>query len=155
MVVCETTPARKVIEDQMSKGTLNKVQLIGCLGRDPELRFTATGQAVATLNLATNESYKDKDGKQVDLTDWHHVIAWRKLAEICGQYLKKGSLVYVEGKLKTRSYSDKQGQKRYVTEIVADVMQILGGQPQTGPQPQQQEQTVVEAPQETKDDLPF
>ncbi|MCB0834949.1 MAG: single-stranded DNA-binding protein [Bacteroidetes bacterium] len=109
----------------MAKGTLNKVILIGRLGADPELRFTPNGAAVASFNMATNESYKDKEGKPVDQTDWHRIVAWRKLAEICGQYLKKGSLVYIEGKLKTRSYDDKEGVKRYVTEIVADNMQML------------------------------
>ena len=111
----------------MSKGTLNKVQLIGRLGKDPELRYTPAGVAVATMTIATNESYKDKDGKMIESTDWHRVIAWRKLAEICGQYLRKGSLVYFEGKLKTRSYEDRDGVKKYVTEIVADNMQMLGG----------------------------
>ncbi|MBX7150490.1 single-stranded DNA-binding protein [bacterium] len=111
----------------MAKGTLNKVILIGRLGKDPELRYTPTGAAVATFNVATNESYKDKEGKEVDNTDWHRIVAWRKLAEICGQYLKKGSLVYIEGKLKTRNYDDKDGTKKYITEIVADNMQMLGG----------------------------
>lgn len=111
----------------MAKGTLNKVILIGRLGKDPELRYTPTGAAVATFNVATNEAYKDKDGKDVENTDWHRIVAWRKLAEICGQYLKKGSLVYIEGKLKTRSYDDKDGTKKYITEIVADNMQMLGG----------------------------
>lgn len=152
----------------MSKGTLNKVQLIGRLGRDPELKYTANGQAIATLNIATNESYKDKDGKPVELTDWHRVIAWRKLAEICGQYLKKGSLVYIEGKLKTRSFDDKQGQKKFVTEIVADTMQMLGGRAQEGgdyvPPPPSGEMDTPSATANTPpspsdasadDDLPF
>ncbi len=111
----------------MSKGTLNKVQLIGRLGADPELRYTTNGAAVASFNVATNESYKDKDGKQVEQTDWHRVVVWRKLAEICGQYLKKGSLVYIEGKLKSRSYEDKDKQKKFITEIIGDNMQMLGG----------------------------
>ncbi|HMV26129.1 single-stranded DNA-binding protein [bacterium] len=110
----------------MSKGTLNKVIIIGRLGGDPELRYTPSGAPVATFNVATNESYKDKEGKLIESTDWHRIVAWNKLAEICGQYLKKGSLVYVEGKIKTRSYDDKDGQKKYVTEIRADNMQMLG-----------------------------
>lgn len=149
----------------MAKGTLNKVQLIGRLGRDPEVRYTANGQALATLNIATNESYKDKDGKPVELTDWHRVIAWRRLAEICGQYLKKGSLVYIEGRLKTRSFDDKQGQKKFVTEIVADVMQMLGGRGQENvdyvpPPPSDGEMPPGVPPSPTEsstadDDLPF
>ncbi len=114
----------------MAKGTLNKVMLIGRLGKDPELRYTPSGSPVATFNMATNESYKDKEGKMVESTDWHRVVVWNKLAEICGQYLKKGSLVYIEGKIKTRSYDDKQsGQKKFVTEIVGDQMSMLGGKP--------------------------
>lgn len=149
----------------MSKGTLNKVHLIGRLGKDPELRYTPAGVAVATMTLATNESYKDKDGKAVENTDWHRVVAWRKLAEICGQYLRKGSLVYFEGKLKTRSYEDRDGVKKYVTEIVADNMQMLGGKTDSGdssiPSPVESDYqpatTTSEPPvsNETQDDLPF
>ena len=117
----------------MAKGTLNKVMLIGRLGKDPELRYTPSGSPVATFNLATDESYKDKEGKKVESTDWHRVVVWNKLAEICGQYLKKGSLVYIEGKIKTRSYDDKQsGQKKFITEIVGDQMSMLGGKPGEG-----------------------
>lgn len=108
-------------------GTLNKVVLIGRLGKDPELKYTPSGTAVANFTIATNESYKDKDGKKVENTDWHKVVAWNKLAEICGQYLKKGSLVFIEGKIKTRSY-DKDGVKHYITEIVADEMQMLSAE---------------------------
>lgn len=112
----------------MAKGTLNKVMLIGRLGKDPELRYTPSGSPVATFNLATDESYKDKEGKKVENTDWHRVVVWNKLAEICGQYLKKGSLVYIEGKIKTRSYDDKAtGAKKFITEIVGDQMSMLGG----------------------------
>ncbi len=148
----------------MSKGTLNKVQLIGRLGKDPELRYTPAGVAVATMTLATNESYKDKDGKMIDNTDWHRIIAWRKLAEICGQYLRKGSLVYFEGKLKTRSYEDRDGVKKYVTEIVADNMQMLGSKVESSesiPSPAESDyqptSSTAEPPvsHETHDDLPF
>lgn len=110
----------------MSKGTLNKVMLIGRLGKDPEMKYTPSGVTVATFSIATNESYKDKDGKAIENTDWHNVVAWKKLAEICGQYLKKGSTVYIEGKIKTRHYDHKDGTKRYVTEIIAENMQMLG-----------------------------
>ena len=109
----------------MSRGTLNRAILIGRLGKDPELRYTVSGTAITSFSLATNESFKDKDGKPVEQTHWHKVVAWRKLAEICGQYLKKGALVCIEGSMKTRSYDDKDGVKRYVTEIVADEMKML------------------------------
>lgn len=111
----------------MAKGTMNKAILIGRLGSDPELRFSPSGTPVATFTVATNESYKDKEGKKVESTDWHKVVAWNKLAEVIGQYLKKGSLVCVEGKIKTRSYDDKEGKKVYITEIVANEIQMLGG----------------------------
>ena len=106
------------------RGSVNKVMLIGRLGQDPELKYTPQSQAVCTISLATDEGYKDQSGNQVDKTEWHRVVMWRKLAEIAGQYLKKGSLVYVEGKLSTRSY-DKDGQKHYTTEVVADTMTML------------------------------
>ena len=130
----------------MSKGTLNKVLLIGRLGKDAELKYTPNGQAVCTFSLATNYDYKDKEGKMVDHTDWHRIVAWRKLAEICGQYLKKGSLVYIEGKLKTRSYDDKDGTKKYVTEIVADTMNMLGDK---------KAEQSEEHPAPAQDDMPF
>lgn len=148
----------------MSKGTLNKVLLIGRLGRDPELRYTPAGVPVATMTIATNEAFKDKDGKLVENTDWHRVVAWRKLAEICGQYLRKGSLVYIEGKMKTRSYEDRDGVKRYVTEVVADTMQMLSGKsdtPEIIPPPVdtdfQPSANGGEPPasNDTQDDLPF
>ncbi len=109
----------------MSKGTLNKAILIGRLGKDPDLRYTVNGTAISSFSVATNESFKDKDGKPVEQTHWHKVVAWKKLAEICGQYLKKGALVCIEGSMKSRSYDDKDGIKRYVTEIVADEMKML------------------------------
>lgn len=109
----------------VGRGTVNKVILIGRLGRDPELRYTPDGTAVATLNLATNVIWKDKDGNQQERTEWHRIVAWRKLAEICGEWLKKGSHIYVEGRLQTRSWEDKNGVKRFTTEIVADRMQML------------------------------
>lgn len=110
----------------MARG-INKVILIGNLGQDPELRYTGNGTAVCNMRLATNESYKDQDGNLVDKTEWHSVVAWSRLAEICGEYLKKGSQVYFEGSLQTRSYEDKEGITKYVTEIKAREMMILGG----------------------------
>lgn len=106
--------------------SVNKVILVGNLGKDPEVRYTPSGAAVASFSLATTERYKDKDGKAQEKTEWHNIIAWRQLAEICGKYLHKGKQVYIEGKIQTRSYDDRDGNKRYVTEIVADQMQMLG-----------------------------
>ena len=120
----------------MSKGTLNKAILIGRLGKDPDLRYTVSGTAIASFSVATNETFKDKDGKLVEQTYWHKVVAWRKLAEICGQYLKKGALVCIEGSMKSRSYEDKDGIKRYVTEIVADSMKMLGPKSDTDSAPE-------------------
>jgi len=108
--------------------SLNKVMLIGNLGKDPELRYTTSGVAVASFTLATNESWKDQEGNTQERTEWHNIVAWRKLAEICGEWLKKGRRVYIEGRIQTRSYDDKNtGQKRYITEIVADDMIMLDG----------------------------
>ncbi len=104
---------------------LNKVMIIGHLGRDPELRYTQSGSPVATLNIATDESYTDKDGNKVERTEWHRVSVFQRSAENCAQYLAKGSLVYVEGKLQTRKWQDQQGQDRYSTEIKADRVQFL------------------------------
>jgi single-strand DNA-binding protein len=104
---------------------LNKVMIIGHLGRDPELRFTQTGTPVATLSIATDESYTDKDGNKVERTEWHRVVVFQRSAENCSQYLSKGSLVFVEGKLQTRKWQDQQGQDRYSTEIKADRVQFL------------------------------
>ncbi len=110
----------------MARG-LNKVTLIGNLGQDPELRYTGSGTAVCNLRIATNESYKDASGQLVDKTEWHSVVAWARLAEICGEYLKKGSQVYIEGSLQTRSYEDKDGVTKYTTEIKAREMMMLSG----------------------------
>jgi single-strand DNA-binding protein len=110
----------------MAGKSLNKVTLIGNLGKDPELSYTASGVAVAKFSIATNERWKDQDGNPQERTEWHNIVAWRKLAEICGQYLKKGSKVYLEGKLQTRSWDDKNtGVKRYTTEIIADDLIML------------------------------
>lgn len=106
--------------------SLNKVMLIGNLGRDPEVRYTASSVAVATFSIATNESWQDQDGNTQERTEWHNIVTWRKLAEICHQYLHKGSKIYIEGRIQTRSYDDKNtGQKKYITEIVASNMIML------------------------------
>ena len=106
--------------------SVNKVILVGNLGKDPELRYTPAGVAVATFSLATSERFKDRNGESQEKTEWHNIVAWRQLAEICGKYLHKGKQVYIEGKIQTRSYDDRDGNKRYITEIVADQMQMLG-----------------------------
>jgi len=111
----------------MSRGGVNKVILIGNLGGDPEVRYTPGGAAVANVNLATNESWTDREGQRQERTEWHRLVFWSKLAEIVGQYLKKGSKVYVEGRLQTRQWDDQSGQKRYTTEIVVSDMQMLDG----------------------------
>ena len=110
----------------MARG-VNKVILVGNLGQDPELRYTGSGTAVCNLRIATNESYKDANGEWVERTEWHSVVAWSRLAEICNEYLKKGSQAYFEGSLQTRSYEDRDGNTKYVTEIKAREMMILSG----------------------------
>lgn len=107
--------------------SVNKVILVGNLGADPELRYTNTGTAVANYRIATNEQWTDKNGERQERTEWHNIVAWGKLGEICGKYLRKGRSVYVEGRLQTRSWEDQSGNKRYTTEVVAQVMQMLGG----------------------------
>lgn len=107
--------------------SVNKVILIGNLGKDPEVRYTGSGVAVATFSVATNESWRDPEGNTQERTEWHNIVAWRKLAEICGEYLKKGSKLYLEGRIQYRTYDDKNGVKRYVTEIVMDEMVMLDG----------------------------
>ena len=132
----------------MARG-INKVILIGNLGQDPELRYTGSGTAVCNMRIATSESYKDRDGNQVENTEWHTVVAWSRLAEICGEYLKKGRQVYIEGSLQTRQWEDRDGNTRYSTEIKAREMQMLGGRDGGGgddsydqsPRPQQQQRS--------------
>ena len=110
----------------MNRG-INKVILVGNLGNDPEVRYMPNGNAVANLSLATSESWKDQQGQVQERTEWHRLTMYRRLAEIAGEYLKKGSQIYVEGKLQTRKWQDQQGQDRYTTEIIVDQMQMLGG----------------------------
>lgn len=108
--------------------SVNKVIIVGNLGRDPETRYMPNGEAVTNVAVATTESWKDKNsGEKKEITEWHRITFYRKLAEIAGQYLKKGSQVYVEGRLQTRKWTDKDGVERYTTEIIADTMQMLGG----------------------------
>jgi len=107
--------------------SVNKVILVGNLGQDPEVRYTPSGSAVANFSIATNESWKGKDGQDQERTEWHKIVVWGKQAENCGEYLSKGRTVYIEGRLQTRDWTDKEGVKRYTTEIVANTVQFLGG----------------------------
>ena len=107
-------------------GGVNKVFLLGNLGRDPEVRFTPSGQAVANFTIATNESWTDKSGQKQEKTEWHRIVVWGKLAELCGEYLKKGRQAFIEGRLQTREWTDKENKKNYTTEIVANNVQFLG-----------------------------
>jgi len=117
----------------MAKGTVNKVILIGRLGADPEVRYTAGGSAIVNLSIATNEMWKDKQtGESQERTEWNRVVFFGRLAEIVGEYLKKGSRVYVDGSLRTRKWQDKSGNDRYTTEVVADEMQMLDGRGEGG-----------------------
>lgn len=104
---------------------INKVIIIGNLGKDPELRHTPQGQAVANFPVATSENWNDKNGQRQERTEWHRIVVWGKLAELCGKYLAKGRKAYIEGRLQTRAWDDKDGQKRYTTEIVANTVQFL------------------------------
>jgi len=149
--------------------SVNKVILVGHLGKDPEVKYTPSGTPVAKFSLATNERFKDKDGNWQDRTEWHNIVAWQRTAEIVGEYLKKGSQVYIEGRLKTDSWDDKEtGQKKYRTEIVVNDLVLLGGRGEGGegrvkmaqagggmdqrvPEPD----NVSQATQITDDDIPF
>ncbi len=118
--------------------SVNRAILIGNLGKDPEVKFMPNGDAVCNFSIATSESWKDKNtGEKKEATEWHRVVVFRKLAEICGEYLKKGSSVYIEGKITTRKWQDKDGQDRYTTEIVASEMRMLGGKQEGGAAPEQ------------------
>ena len=112
----------------MARCGINKVILVGNLGKDPDMRYTAGGDAVANLSIATSESWNDNQtGEKKEKTEWHRVVFFRRIAEVCGEYLKKGSSVYIEGSLRTRDWEDDQGNKRYTTEIIGREMQMLGG----------------------------
>ena len=139
--------------------SLNKVMLIGKLGKDPEVRFTASGQAVAGFSLATNEKFKNKSGEWEERTEWHNVTLWGKLAEIAGEYLSKGKLAYIEGRLQTRKWQDKSGNDRYTTEIVGDKLQLLSpkGDASRGfdAAPHASASDRMEEPPFQDDDIPF
>jgi len=127
--------------------SVNKVILIGNLGRDPETRYTTGGDAVTNIRIATTDTWKDKNGEKQERTEWHTVVFFGRQAEIAGEYLKKGRQVYVEGRLQTRKWQDKEGQDRYTTEIVADRMQMLGNREGSGaPAPELAERTTAAEP---------
>ena len=144
----------------MSRG-VNKVILVGNLGQDPEVKYMPNGGAVTNVTVATSESWKDKNtGEQQEKTEWHRVVMFKRLAEIAGEYLKKGSKVYIEGKLQTRKWQDKDGADRYTTEIVANEMQMLGGRNSEGSAtkeaaPAQQEKTPAQELDDFSDSIPF
>jgi len=144
--------------------SLNKAMIIGRLGQDPEVRYTQSNTAVATLNIATNERFKDRNGEFQERTEWHRVVAWGRTAEICQEYLKKGSQVYIEGPIQTREWEDKDGQKRYTTEIKALTLTMLdsrggngdGGMNQSSGKKQQSNTVELDDSfDEMDDDLPF
>jgi single-strand DNA-binding protein len=158
--------------------SVNKVILVGNVGKDPETRYLEGGSAVSKFSLATSEVYRNKDGEKITTTEWHNIVLWRGLAEIAEKYVKKGSQLFIEGRIKTRSYTDKEGNTRYITEIVGDNMQMLGkrsddssgenssysgAQTEKGPSYSKPDSSdagddlhkdMVEGPEET-DDLPF
>lgn len=142
-------------------GSVNKVILVGNLGRDAEVRYTPGGAAVATLSLATTEVYKDKEGQRQEQTEWHRVVLWGKTAETLSEYLRKGKQIYVEGRLQTRSWDDKEGKKRYTTEIRGDRVVLLGGAPGRGSAGAEREDGGHEPAREpaaaevSDDDIPF
>ena len=133
----------------MQKGSVNKVVLVGHLGADPESRFTPSGVAVTTFNMATNESWKNKEGEYEDRTEWHRIVLYGKAAETASKYMKKGQLTYVEGRIRTRSWEDKDGMTRYTTEVLGDRFTMLGRKGEN------QSVAPVEASGDDDDDLPF
>jgi len=144
----------------MSRGTLNKAILIGRLGKDPEMKYTPSGLAVANFSLATNYSFKGEDGNYTDKTDWHNIVVYGKRAEFAGEYLGKGKLIYVEGRIQTRSWEDQNGVKKYMTEIISSDVQLLGGKGEGSAKAEEDKpantykEDVAPEPDDS-DDLPF
>ena len=135
---------------------INKAILVGNLGGDPELRYTPSGTAVANFTLATSEQWTGKDGEKKEQTEWHRIVAWRRLGEICGEYLHKGSQVYIEGRIQTRSWEDRDGNKKYTTEIIAQTMKMLGSSGKEGRTKSPEERFPSEEPISIPDDdIPF
>lgn len=139
--------------------SVNKVILLGNLGKDPETKYMSNGEAVTNITLATTETWKDKNGEKQEKTEWHRVTFYRKLAEIAGQYLKKGSQVYIEGRLETRKWTDKSGVERYTTEIIAHEMKMTGSKPgqseQRQPEKAAPKQNSGSGFEDMDDDIPF
>ncbi len=132
---------------------VNRVILLGFLGKDPEVRHLDNGKAVANFSLATSETYKNKQGERVTNTEWHNVVLWSPLAEIAERFLEKGSQVYIEGKLTTRSWDDQEGNKRYTTEVVGREIALLGGKPENGQNSVPVQSSTI--PEDDTDELPF
>jgi len=137
----------------MPKGSINKVILVGHLGRDPEVRYTASGDAVADVSLATTEYFKDKNGEKNEKTEWHNLVMWRSQAEFAKEWLKKGQLLYVEGRLQTRTWEDKEGQKRSKTDIQVDQVTLLGGFANKGKGGAAQQDVTAGPPED--EEIPF
>ena len=129
---------------------VNKVISVGNLGKDPEVKYLDSGIAVANFSLATTENYKNKEGERVSQTEWHNIVLWRGLAEVAEKYLKKGSSIYIEGRIRTRKWEDDDGKTRYNTEILGDNMTMLGGKPQ----PENKNEDITSS-ENDEDDLPF
>mgnify|MGYP001149814992 CR=1 FL=1 len=138
-----------------ARNSANRVILVGNVGQKPEVRYTSSGAAVANFSLATNEFWTDNDGNRQDRTEWHRIVTWRKQAEFCEQYVDKGTMLYIEGRLQTRDWEDKNGMKRYTTEVVADTITLLGGRGDTGETPKKQDDSTAPEPEDEMDDLPF
>jgi single-strand DNA-binding protein len=134
---------------------VNKVILIGNLGRDPELRYLPSGESVVKFTLATGSRWKDKSGQPQERTDWHNIVAFGRQAEVCNQYLKKGSQVYVEGRIQNRSWEDKDGNKKYITEIIARSINLLGRKEPGAEVPEETAEPLVEESKTEDEDLPF
>ncbi len=142
--------------------SVNRAILVGRLGRDPETRYTSGGQAVCNFTMATDETYRDRAGERQKRTEWHRIVAWGKLAEICQQYLKKGSLIFVEGRIQSRQWDDRDGNKRTTVEIVASAMRMLGPKGEVAPAeaeapaaPAAEEAGAAAAPEISDEDIPF
>jgi len=134
---------------------INKVMLIGRLGADPEIRYTPSGAEVATFRIATSEVWTNKNGEKEERTEWHRIVAWRNLAKICGEYLSKGRLVYIEGKIRTRAWEDRDGNKRSTTEIEASEMKMLGGSGEQDRKAKEPEGLTAPPPKDKEEDIPF
>jgi single-strand DNA-binding protein len=137
---------------------VNKVILVGNVGKDPDIRHLDSGVSVASFPLATSETYRNKESQKVTNTEWHNIVVWRGLAEVVEKYVKKGDPLYIEGKIRSRSYDDKDGNKKYITEIIADNMQMLGSKQSNdngSSSEEKQPETDIETTPQEEDDLPF